>query len=181
MKKVKKVKLPQMHLVCSDDELRPSMQYVEVTKENVTATNAHVLVTHNTKNIFSEQFIEAIPDIFYIHRKHWAQLCKPHIQITYDDGLITQHLDGYKNVFKPEIEPHWKYPAWRSIIPNKLERQPIDSIGLSPKFFDRLQKAMILPGEIERFELSFFDKTRAILITVPTYDSKAIISMMITE
>ena len=175
---MKKVKLPQMHLACADNELRPSMSHVEITKENVTASDAHVLITHKTEDIFSKEFIVAMPDKFYIHQKHWAQLCKPHLWLKFKDGLIEQQMPGYKNVFKPVVEPDWKYPAWEKIMPNKSDRQPIDRIGINPALFNTISKALFLPGEINRAALSFFSESSAILITVSSFESKAILMPM---
>lgn len=172
---MKKVKLPQMHLACANDELRSSMNHVEVTKESVVASNAHVLITHKTEDIFSVEFIEAMPEKFYIHWKHWAQLCKPHLWIEFKDGLIEQGMPGYKNVFKPVVEPDWKYPVWEKIMPSKSDRQPIDRIGINPDFFNIISKALFFPGDIKKAALSFFSENNAILITVSNYESKAIL------
>lgn len=170
-----------MHLACASDELRPSMQHVEVTKESVTASDAHVLITHRTLDIFSTEFVDAMPDKFYIHWRHWAQLCKPHIFLEFKDGLIEQHMPGYKNVFKPVIETDWKYPAWHNLMPDKSKRQPISRISINPGLFNVISKAFFLPGEINRAALSFFSESKAILITVSSFQSKAILMPMMLD
>lgn len=39
--------LPPLHLACSDDELRPALQHIEIKKGIATATNAHILAQLN--------------------------------------------------------------------------------------------------------------------------------------
>ena len=50
--------LPKLHLVCQDySQIRPIMNYILVTKDDVVATDAHVLVIHKTRDLFDEHFI----------------------------------------------------------------------------------------------------------------------------
>ena len=59
---MKKKTLPKMQFACSNDELRPSMQHVEITKETVTASDGNLLVSHRTNDLFNSDFIENMPE-----------------------------------------------------------------------------------------------------------------------
>src|SRR5687768_2247682 len=47
--KMSKKTLPPLHLACSDDELQPALQHIEIVDGIATATNSHVIAQLNLK------------------------------------------------------------------------------------------------------------------------------------
>ena len=83
------MKLPKMNKVCGNDELRPILDNVFVTKKNVTATNQHVLVSHATKELFDKDFIANIPEEgIYIDAEDWKMLTTEFILLSMDKNLL---------------------------------------------------------------------------------------------
>jgi hypothetical protein len=171
---MKKQTLPKMHFACSADELRPSFNHVEVTKEDVTASNGSMLVTHKTKDLFSDEFIEAMPDKFYLHRNVWKELSKPHLHINFENNMIVQYFDGYRLYYAPLIERSWKYPNWRYVIPSE-DTVVVEKIRLDFSLFDNFIKAYFMPGDNKKAKLNFYGIDRCVLITNHYNDSRGII------
>lgn len=163
MKKL--VKLPKMHFACSLDGYRQSMMHVEITKTNVTASDAHVLITHSTNIIFSANFIESMPEKFYLHRNVWRELSKPCISITFENNSICQYFDGYRIYYSPTINPSWEYPKWESVIPKKNESESLDSIGMNISLLDKFRKAFFFNSSHQNSKLEFYGKNKAVIIT----------------
>lgn len=111
----KKKTLPNIHLACSDDELRPALACVEIKNGIATATDAHVLAQMNL-NEYSLLLPEVIKklDGKLIHRDIWAEII--------DADLIDLIDDDTLNVKKGSIECNYrlinglKYPNYSDII-----------------------------------------------------------------
>lgn len=162
--KAKKLSLPKLHLACSDSELRPSLNYVLVTKDNIVATNDRILVVHKTKDVFNDVFIASMPERFLIHYKSWQQLCRKHDKIRFIDGLIEQTVDTCVHIFKPIYETEeFKYVQWEAAIP-KTKPSPIKNIGVNPNLLKRLSDAMSLDDSYMGLILFFYDKHKAIYV-----------------
>ena len=78
--------LPKLELCCTDDDLRPALQHVLVTKSDVVATDAHILVVHKTADLFTAEFIDKMPERMLIHKKLWIEMRKKHLRIEFHDG-----------------------------------------------------------------------------------------------
>ncbi len=145
MKKLEKHKLPRIDLACSDDNFRLVMNYILVTKDEIVASNSHILVIHKTNNIFDEQFIDEMPDRFLIHKNNWKLFCKGHHYIIFLDGLIIIRYDGYDQTIKPIFEEiefmTLKYPDYKKILKSKSETG-LSNFGLSVKNLTLLSKSM---------------------------------------
>lgn len=163
---MKKKKLPLMHFACSDDKLRPAMSHIEITKSHTAASDGRILVAHNTKDIFSNEFIEVMPEKFYLHKNIWRDLAKPHISVYYDleKQMVVQVLDGYKMYYCPIIDFQWKYPKWESVIPKIEDKKAIDTIGLSLDVTDNFKKAFFMPNELKQAVFTFFGANNGVLV-----------------
>lgn len=157
--------LPKLHFACSDDQLRPIFSHILVTKDEIVATDAHILVVFKTKSIFTDQFIHAMPERFLIHKNHWKEMCKRHHQIIFKDNVITVIQDGYTNIYPIVIERDGlKYVNYQAVIPKFEEKKEIDCIGVSFDKIEMLSKSMFFPNDIKNVKLTFFEKTRSILV-----------------
>ena len=189
--------LPKLHLVCQDySQIRPIMNYILVTKDDVVATDAHVLVIHKTRDLFDEHFINKMPDRFLIHMNQWKRICLKHYNIEFDnDEIIVQH-HGYQNAFKITMEGEkpasllhsyggFEYPLYNKVLLPDSEIQAVENIGLNPILVDKLTKAMFSPNDATKnLKLTFYGSNRHIMAhpVNSEYSAKALIMpVMITE
>jgi hypothetical protein len=177
--------LPKLHLACSDEELRPVMQHILVTKKEICASDAHILVIHQTKDIFSKEFIESMPAKFLIHKEQWKQICKKHIALKFENGAIEVIYNGYSIMHKiktPEI--NLVYPDYKKIMLKKKDKEDVGEIGISSELLHKLTDAMFYNYQTKGLKLEFFGQTKHIIVTSSSGESKVkglIMPIMITE
>jgi len=162
------MKLPKLHLACSDDTYRPVMSHVLITKEETVATNAQILVVHKTKDLFPEQFIDDMPKRMLIHRRFWADICKNHLSIYFNNETNQVEIMRkfkYENikyfypiVFESEIGI---YPDYTKVFPKKQESKK--EIALNPLLLKNLYKAMNTYADSTGLKLEFYDNYGAII------------------
>lgn len=161
----------KLHLICGKGDLRQIMQYVKVTKEELVATNGHVLGIIPTTDVFNEEFIEGIPDKgMLIHREDWAKIIAAEIVAWKSDDIIrcvNKKRSGSDRPLKRdvlvEVESEDKignYVNWMSVIP-EMNGFELNEIGIDFKLAATLQEALGL----DSCRLNFVDRTKAILIT----------------
>jgi len=170
------MKLPKLHLVCADDELRPAMQCVFVKKDFLFASDAHILVKHKTSEIFKDEFVASIPDEgIMIPRKAWYIMCrKSTFKVTLADSKIELHqLDGSVIAYKLVSE---RYPNADSVIPNPKKLKPIDEVGLNSALLDRLADGLGCGQPILR--LKFFEKHKAVYVTSQYTDYESAVGII---
>lgn len=159
--------LPKIHLCCANDESRPIMNHVLITKENIVASDAHVLICYKTKAIFPIEFIDAMPERFLIHRNSWRLMTLKHRGIIYKDNSIIIKYENYSLSIDLIDESVFggKYPKWESVILKSDDLVAVDKIGINPEFLKKLSRAMFLPNEcITNFRLELHDNMRAIMV-----------------
>lgn len=94
----------QINLCVSKDSLRPAMQMIHVTKENIFATNAHLLVHIPTNYIFSDETINNINWFdFYIEVSQYKLLLNSTTKIDIDFEAKTATTLTNKGIFKAFI------------------------------------------------------------------------------
>ncbi len=144
MKKNKKLfnTLPKLHLICANDILRKALQYVLVTKKETVATDAHCLVVYETELIFSQEFVENMPERFLIHKEIWAKICKKHHFICFENNMIKviyeTHTVFYPIMFEENLT---LYPKYNHVLPTG-KAEEIKSIGINPHLLSKLCKAI---------------------------------------
>ena len=173
------MKLPKLHLVCVDDELRPVMQCVMVGKDQTFASDAHILVRHKTSEIFKDEFVATIPDDgIMIPRKAWYVMCRRStfkISLSDDKKLIQLHqLD--ESVISYKLFNEKGYPDVNKVIPNPKDCKPINEIGLNSSLLDRLADGLGCNQSILR--LKFFDKNKAIYVSSSFSDYESAIGII---
>ncbi len=135
----------KLNLICGKDELRPVMSYVKVTRENMVATNAHVLGVIPTKNLFNEEFIEEIPEEgFLILGGDYAKIIDGSSHHWKNEFLA--YFDKKSNLcFVPVANESdiAKYPNWEQIMPTTAALTAnLNQIGIDFELAATLQKAL---------------------------------------
>jgi hypothetical protein len=160
------MKFPKLHLVCSDDDLRPVMSCVCVDKEYTFASDVHILVRHKTSELFTDAFIESLPEgQILIPRKAIFLVCQKmttEVSLSDDKKLFQIHRKD-ESIISFKLFTDGTYPNGNSVIPDLKDMKPVDEIGISSNLLDRLSDGLGCERPILR--LRFFDKMRAIYVT----------------
>jgi len=163
--------LPPIHVVCANDELRPVMNYVFITKEHVVASDAHIIAIHIADELFSEEFIDGFPvDEFLIHFEYWKQMSSNTVDfVCWNKGFIEVH---HKKSNKPPIiikitensvaKGPGIFPNWQGVMPQGDEFISISEIGISAIKLNTLSKAL---GDPSGLRLSFFGANKGIRVS----------------
>jgi hypothetical protein len=106
--------LPPIHLACTDDELRPGLQLVEVIDGIATATNGNIIARMNL-GAYSKLEEETIKKLNgkLIHRDVWESIMDADI-LTVDGDSIHMDKGGIKATF--DIATDLKFPDHHRII-----------------------------------------------------------------
>ena len=134
--------LPKLHLCCANDELRPAMNHLLVTKEFIVASDSHVLIEFKTSELFDQNFIEAMPERFLIHRENWKMLSVKHHYLLFTDSQIEIIKNGF-SFFIPAVreEDIGNFPDYEKVF--KVEKESItDKIGIKPELLKKLSSAI---------------------------------------
>lgn len=176
---LQKTILPKMHLVCSDDDLRPALMHVEIKGGIATATNAYVLVRYDLTDIVPEDVLKLL-DGTYIHKDFWQRMCAAsELEIntmTVVDGIIQLPVLKYSAVsklsYKPETE--FKYPNYMAVINYKEcmnAENTIPVIGVNPRLLSMLHEVAKSNREFnEMLALHFSAPNKAIIVTSENND-----------
>ena len=179
--------LPKIHLACCNkNDIRVVFEYILVTKEEVVATNMYIMVIHKTKAVFDEDFIKAMPDRFLMHRSQWADICKPHAKIWFeDDNICVSHDSPIPYVNRYEIrlegtsieeciEHNIKFPNYESVANVKKDLTATDNINFNPNLMQRLCKSMGIPDDMFIIKMKFRNSYDGILVTERKIDTGVI-------
>ncbi|MGE9312851.1 hypothetical protein ACLOAU_14480 [Niabella sp. CJ426] len=137
--------LPPMHLACSDDELRPALQHIEIIDGIATATNAHILVQLNLKeySLLPEECIRALNGKL-IHRDVWAEIIDADL-IEVEDDVLHYEKGGIKA--DVNIYCDLKFPEYNAIV-NSVANSIFDKksfVCFNPKYIQIASK--LFPSE----------------------------------
>ena len=156
----------KLDLICNKDELRPAMCHVKVTKEIMVATDAHVIGVIPTHKLFSNTFIEDIPDEgMLIHSDDWKKFnnCANIVWKSKDIIRVIYKASKRDALIQVENEENiGKYPNWEAIMPKKEDRvAELNKIGVNMKLAFNLQNALGLIS----LAIQFSGATKAIYVT----------------
>lgn len=164
---------PQMHLACSNDDLRPVMSYVYITKDHSVATNAHIIAIAETKNLFDDDFINIIPDDgFYIHKDDWKKICQCDCVLVESEKVVELVHNRKRNeLIKIElVENVGKFPNWKAVIPRPdKEKIPFNTFGLNGEFLATVQKII---SKNDSLVIETFTKNSGFLVKSWNSDAK---------
>ena len=153
-------KLPKLHLCCATD-FRETLQHILITKENIIATDGHIMAINKTNEVFEEEFISNFPyDEFYIHYSVWKEIWNK--RFYWENNNIIVVKSGLEIKVPIVHNPDWKYPNWKNVIPNTENLVDINEIGLKPELLYKLEQSLPIDGAYHN--LKFTGKDRAILL-----------------
>jgi hypothetical protein len=138
----------KLHLATSKDKLRPVMQSILVTKENIVATDAHIMAVVPTALVFNEASIECLPDNgLLIDAQIWKAIYSAESITVYLDGDAYKIAGHFNNKPSAEFRAETNgsignFPNWYQVIPTEDKREPMPAIGINAKLLMNLSDAI---------------------------------------
>lgn len=136
---------PKIQNACAKDDLRPVMNYVFITKEHAVASNTHILVCHDSTELFNKDFIEKLPDHpILIHREDFSKIGgkECHVEIHSDNVIKVHYKKNRPVLIEYEKEDKiGKFPNYKAVIPEEFDAE-INGIGLNPEFLITLRDSI---------------------------------------
>ena len=138
----------KLHLSASKDKFRPVMQSILVTKENIVATDAHIMAVVPTALVFDEASIELMPDKgLLIDAQIWRSIYMADSIFIYLEGNGYKIAGHFKNKpsahFSAEINGEsGNFPNWYQVMPTEDKREPMPVIGINAKLLMNLSDAI---------------------------------------
>lgn len=169
----RKKTLPPIHLACSDDDLRPHLQHVEVIDGIATATNGSIIARLNLSK-YSTLPEEAIRQLNgkLIHRDVWEAIVDADL-IEIDGDVLRYEEGGIKADF--DIYTDLKFPDYNGII-TSIQQSVFDKktfVCFNPKFINIAHK--IFPSENL---ICRFYETDDMMIFFPSGEAKWFLGIM---
>lgn len=171
--------LPPLHLACSDDELRPALNHIEIVDGVATATNANIIAQLKLSeySLLDDDTIRQLGGKL-VHRDVWESILDADV-LTVEDDIIHYEKGGIKADYN--IECDLKFPDHRSII-NSVAKSIFDKksfVCFNPKWIQIAAK--IFPSESL---ICRFYEDNEMMVFFPSGDAKGfmgIMPMKITE
>lgn len=138
----------KLHLATSKDRLRPALQSILVTKENIVATDAHIMAVIPTALVFNKESIELLPDKgLLIDAQIWKLIYSADSIFIYMEGSGYKIAGYFKSKpsaeFRAEINGEaGNFPNWHQVIPTEDKREPMPIIGINAKLLMNLSDAI---------------------------------------
>lgn len=137
-------KLPPLHLVCSDDDLRPAMTGVYIHNKCAVATNAHILIVAKMEDHFKgcEEVLAKLEGKI-IPAAAWKMLIGKVILelISVDEKSITftRTLNGAPVALTYKFIES-TFPEYQIAFPNLKDLKPVERIGFNASFIAPISK-----------------------------------------
>lgn len=177
--------IPKIYECLANDSLRPIMEYALITKSEVAASDAHILVIHQTNELFPLEFVQTIPEEGLLFGRSLLIDLSKQSAIDIKIVKIEGGQDLIRVTHRPKRHPYYntyhefklnngegdfmtKYPDYEKVIP-KGKPEPLTEVGLKPSLLHRLMKAMAAPHDTNNMKLTFTGIGQAILCK-PLYD-----------
>ena len=166
--------LPPIHLAAGDDELRPALQYIEITDGIATATNAHIIAQLNLAkySTLPEETIKQLNGKL-IHRDIWEALLDADIIEVKDDDILHCEKGGIKCDYN--IACDLKFPDYNQIV-QSVANSIFDKksfICFNPEWIKIASK--IFPSE--NLICRFYDNNE-MMVFFPSGEAKGYIGIM---
>lgn len=168
--------LPKLHLICSKDILRPAMNHVRITRQDLRATNGHVAAIIPIEDIALTNRNELPEEPVYLHFENWKLLTAASLDnvIWYPEKqqFIAVYKGNKPNAFVPVVtDPGGKFPDVPAVLPKWEDAEPVKCIGFNPKLLADLAEAISDPtGKIKNVALRMFAVNQAMLVKTPNAD-----------
>ena len=153
----------KLHKITRQDDIREEFQHIFIDKDNIVATNAHILVIV-PKTLFFEG--QEIPEMFvrgrdwakiYPRKNHFVKYEENHLVLYSEAKLYRGEVARVKPILKENAG--FKYPDYTKVIPNG-ELKEVDKIGINSYFMRLYNKAT----GINEIKLSFYGHGKPIVI-----------------
>lgn len=143
-KTVKRNFKTKLHLICANNDLRPSMSYIYFEKEFLYCTDAHVMIKQKIDlHGFDEEEIKFM-DGKMIHKDSFKELLK--------HKLVKVTKQGFEAIIDTENSILFKFSKREDDFLNKIksvlndfEGQELEEIGINYKFLSKLSDCFINP------------------------------------
>jgi len=143
-KTVKRNFKTKLHLICANDDLRPSMSYIYFEKGFLYCTDAHIMIKQKIDlHGFDEDEIKFMEGKM-IHRESFKELLKhKYVKVT---------KEGFEAIIDSENSILFKFSTRQDDFVAKMQKtltefkwEKIDEIGFNYKFLSRLSDCFINP------------------------------------
>jgi len=166
--------LPPIHLACSDDELRPALQHIEIANGIATATNGNIIAQLNLSkySTLPDETIKQL-DGKLIHRDIWEEI----LDAENIEVLEGEKLHCKKGGFDCEYNIHCdlKFPDYIAIV-NSVANSLFDKkafVCFNPEWIKIAAK--IFPSE--NLICRFYDN-HEMMVFFPSGEAKGYIGIM---
>ncbi len=166
---------PKLHECVSKDSLREAMQYALVNKKEVVATNANVLVVHDTEELFDASLVEAVPeDGILVSVEALKSIAKPtFVQLIYYKEekevrvLHTKSIETFP--VKLNNEGGLNFPKYANLFDDKPKwnGEKVE-VGINAKLLQRVSNGL---GAIAGVRLTINSPSHAIVVHNKMEDS----------
>jgi hypothetical protein len=172
---MEKITLPKLHLACGNYCLRPIFDYILFTKDDIVASDAHIICVLKTMDVFGDEFINKMPDRFLLHKSQWKDFYNNHVDIKFEKDMICVYYEDYKIYYDIKIEREGlSYPDYNAIFPKKSEFESIEQICINPILLKKLQDSIIFKSQFNKsLKLTFSGQNRAILVNPVDIDNNS--------
>ena len=135
----------KLHEVASKDSLRTDLQHIIIEGGNFVVIDLHMLLIQPLKYHDFDDTEIGMLEGYCIHRDTFKELLKYDTHVVDDFGVITASKKGVEVHFelKKTSEQDWKYPRYKSVLPDGSSFEPKGSIGLDPVKLQKLSEAMV--------------------------------------
>lgn len=168
-----------LHILASNDGLRPAMQYIQLKNGFFNVTDGFKLFRCPVNEIFNETLISMIPDECYFLANDWKNSkIEKASYLKFENGFIEcmdkkyltfgflRFLDA--NEFCQKVG---NFPNVEAVWPKIEDKTEIDQISFDPTFLDEIYRA----NSKKPLYLEFYGKNRSIKIKFKDSEAEAIL------
>lgn len=124
------------HLLASNDDLRPSMQYIALqTKDYTVCTDANILMYAPFHDVFGVEPTEALETLLeqtiYIHKDEYKKIANKDIaDVQVDENrnelrfIENKKWTTYTVRYETELDS--KYPNWEAVLPDQNSKDAVE-------------------------------------------------------
>jgi hypothetical protein len=182
---MKKIRLPKLHVACGNCHLRPAINHIYFSKEEIAATDSHILAILKTADIFDKDFIKNMPKQFLLHKNQWKNFYTGAFNIAFEDNSICAYYYGKgMGIYKIKHEiinfKEHRFPNYKNVLPDESDQKEVDVLGINPFLLNKLLEAIKDPSLGDStVKLILNGASKAISVSIPGNNAKGIIMPVI--
>lgn len=165
--------LPNIHLACADDELRPALMHIEVLDGIATATNGQLIARMNLKeySTLPDETVKALSGKL-VHRNVWETIRDADL-IEVKGDVIHYEKDGVKADY--DISTTYTFPDYTGIIQavanSRFDKKSF--VSFNPEYIGIAKKLFPAENLIMRFY-----QDHEMMVIFPSGEAKGFIGIM---